>query len=429
MRRLLNYFLLIVFAVSTVWNVAMAQQSDKTKTWCIGRFLVTLPANAELKTERDAYFFFSVDSARMKRTEFSDFLQRKEATLRSARHDSGNALLQKSLPFGVDSRVFTFWENKWVKELVNIEGHRFIGGRRFSISDKFSTDKEGLAISSTKELLQSLRYRDRFEIPVEPGFCIDYGFIPDAGDNNEKVNVSFAFKGQPDMHLSISTLIKEPGPTLLERSGGALSMLGSMASQVQNVRSAKRSLGPLAGEEWLVKVPTEGNNVGHQFTWETQGDDRSDYPFISIDLKTSLKGDSIDGRPSSLNDREALELWDSILNSFKLRPTSKPSPHSSADNPDPNAPASAAATPSTPLKQAKVPLGTRLSSGDACPQTGTWVCESTHGGTSRVFIEGEIFNGVRIAATPSLWQRLKGQEATEVVNTVWTLVSLPGEYS
>lgn len=302
----------------------MAQQNEKNKTWCIGRFMVTLPANAEIKMERDSYFFYTVESKKSSRPEFNSFVNGREETLRKERHKSGTPLLQKTIPVGSDGRLLTFWGNRSASRLVNIEGYRYLNGRQFSISDRFSISKEQIALTSTKATLLSIRSRDRSEIPSAPGFCIDYGFIPDEGYNNEELNVSFVFKGQPDMHLHIDTLIKEPGPTLLERTKDVLSSLGSLAGYIHTVRSGKRALGPLVGEESLVKVPTEGGNTGHQFTWETQGEDRSDYPFISIVFETALKGDSLDGRPSSLNDKQALELWDSILSSFRLRPTTKP---------------------------------------------------------------------------------------------------------
>lgn len=302
----------------------MAQQSEKTKNWCIGRFMVTLPANAEIKMERDEYYFRTIESKKELRSDFDLFVKNKEKELGEKKHRSGLSLLRKKVNAGERSVILAYWDDYASSTLAVIDGFRFIKNREIKLSSQYSPEREDSAISSTAKILKEIRYRDRSEIPSTPGFCIDYGFIPDEGYNNEKLNVSFVFKGQPDMHLHIDTLIKEPGPTLLARTKDVLSSLGPLAGYIHAVRSGKRALGPLAGEESLVKVPTEGGNVGHQFTWETQGEDRSDYPFISIVFETALKGDSLDGRPSSLNDRQALELWDSLLSSFRLRPTSKP---------------------------------------------------------------------------------------------------------
>lgn len=73
----------------------------------------------------------------------------------------------------------------------------------------------------------------------------------------------------------------------------------------------------------------------------------------------------------------------------------------------------------------KSPLGMQLATGALCPLTGTWVCSPQHGGGKRVFVAGETLSGVRVAAAPSLWQKLKGEEATEVVETTWTLIDVP----
>jgi hypothetical protein len=73
----------------------------------------------------------------------------------------------------------------------------------------------------------------------------------------------------------------------------------------------------------------------------------------------------------------------------------------------------------------KSPIGMQLATGALCPLTGTWACSPQHGGGKRVFIAGETFTGVRVAGTPSLWQKLKGEDAAQVVDTTWTLVEVP----
>lgn len=59
----------------------MAQQSKKTKTWCIGRFIVTLPENAEITGERDEYYFRTIESKRELRSDFNLFVKNKEKEL------------------------------------------------------------------------------------------------------------------------------------------------------------------------------------------------------------------------------------------------------------------------------------------------------------------------------------------------------------
>ncbi|RIX49847.1 MAG: sel1 repeat family protein [Rhodocyclales bacterium GT-UBC] len=89
---------------------------------------------------------------------------------------------------------------------------------------------------------------------------------------------------------------------------------------------------------------------------------------------------------------------------------------------------SAAETEAPPLKTAAaptIPLGLQLPTGATCPHTGTWACSPEQGASRRVFVAGETLAGVRIPAQPSLWQKLKGEAPSQVVDTTWTLVELP----
>jgi hypothetical protein len=88
----------------------------------------------------------------------------------------------------------------------------------------------------------------------------------------------------------------------------------------------------------------------------------------------------------------------------------------------------AKAEPESPkLKTAAIPscLGLQLPTGATCPHTGTWACSPEQGASRRVFVAGETLAGVRIPASPSLWQKLKGDAPSRVVYTTWTLVELP----
>jgi hypothetical protein len=85
-------------------------------------------------------------------------------------------------------------------------------------------------------------------------------------------------------------------------------------------------------------------------------------------------------------------------------------------------------TEAAPLKTAAaptIPLGLQLPTGATCPHTGNWACSPEQGASRRVFVAGETMVGVRIPAQPSLWQKLKGDAPSRIVDTTWTLVELP----
>ena len=67
-------------------------------------------------------------------------------------------------------------------------------------------------------------------------------------------------------------------------------------------------------------------------------------------------------RPS-LTDQQAIKLFDQIVNSIRLRPTT---PGKTSDAADPNQP-----NPATPNR---LPLKSKVTSAVNCPQTGIWEC-------------------------------------------------------
>jgi hypothetical protein len=322
MRNLLLSGFLMLALSGNVWSQDM-DLNKNWQTWCSGRFMFSLPPQAKLSGESNKYSWYDDDikSEQSSLEAYKAALQKLEGELRTTRHKVDSSLLRKVVDAGENARILTYWKTPSGKYLATIQGHRYLAGRKFVISTEFEPPVEDAAIQRLRGKLMSLQPRGAKEIPTGPGFCIDRGFFPDEGKTKakEKVRIYFSFQGHPDMSLSIMTLIEGGGEKLLDRTGGVLGKLGAMASQVHTLRSGERLLGPLEGQEWLVKVPREGG-AGHSFVWESQGKGHSDNPFITIELDTALKGDSVDGRPSSLNDEQALALWEAILNSFKLRP-------------------------------------------------------------------------------------------------------------
>jgi hypothetical protein len=117
--------------------------------------------------------------------------------------------------------------------------------------------------------------------------------------------------------------------------------------------------------------------------------------------------------PPSLTDKQAIDLFDSIVNSIRLRPTGE-----AAEPAKPVPP---------PAPQSNVPLGTRLTSGTRCPQSGTWVCDrpDAFGGARRYYTEGEMLSSVLVPVERSFFQKLKGAPQSRPTGTTWTLERLP----
>jgi hypothetical protein len=258
-----------------------------------------------------------------------------------------------------------------------------------------------------RKILQNTRYRIDSEIPSEPGLCIDGGFIGSDGSESasERAKLFFDFEKWPELSLTVeSWTVTKPEPSLLTRLNNVavpeafLSLMG----QMKTLRRGKHDVGSFKGEESLDMVPTGGGYKVHMFRWEAQGvPDDPFRPNLVVELTTG-RNSGYQGKRPTISEQEAVELFDAVVNSIRLRPTG-PAKRSEA------APAP------------KAPLGEMATTGRQCPQTGCWRAEE---GEERLIREGEVMPHTPVSGTASLWQKLRGEAAPIYRSaTVWKLVA------
>ena len=85
------------------------------------------------------------------------------------------------------------------------------------------------------------------------------------------------------------------------------------------LRDRARPVGPIQADEILLASTTDGKR-GYGFKWEAPGKEES---LAEPNLNASLRvGESAyaTNRESFATDEEALELWDAVIDSIRLRP-------------------------------------------------------------------------------------------------------------
>lgn len=125
-------------------------------------------------------------------------------------------------------------------------------------------------------------------------------------------------------------------------------------------------------------------------------------------MQTGVSENAAGAVKPSLTDEEAIAVWDKITSSIRVRPVS-------------TAPLKTSAADSAP----RLPLGELAATGRACPQTGWWQsaeADAVEGGRRKHFNVGESMPQVVLLSEPSLWQKLKGKQASHRTATVWKLV-------
>jgi len=400
------------------------KDTKQAQTLCLGRFLVDVPKEADIVAGREEYRWDKVSLTRKVSQEaFQKSILDKEKMLKETKHKTEPSLLKLfSRSNDENSVVMVFWETPSSKYGYETEGYKWIKGFQFLVKGTADDDRASSKAEKINRTLAELQYRRDGEIPTTPGFCIDGGFF--AGEpalpHSEHAAISIRLKNHPEVLVRIYTdmngeKVEESLLTRVDRKETP-AIYKELAKQIKTLRRGKHPVGTFQAEELLETYPTDYSYSIHQFVWESSGKPRDLYaPTIVVNMETGETSDHVDMRPS-LTNKQAIELFDSIVNSIRLRPIG-----GAAASPDKPVP--------PPSPQSKAPLGTTLSSGTRCPQTGTWVCDKAEakGGIRHVFHEGETLPSVLTPVRLGFWLKLKGEAPTRLNSAAWTLTELPPE--
>ncbi|PFH11528.1 hypothetical protein BCF11_3979 [Collimonas sp. PA-H2] len=394
---------------------------SETKTYCVGRFLVDAPKEAEINGQGYEFMFARIESEQtsIDGKGFAARMEQREAALKAINPDKARSL-KEAYSVGKAGKVLVTFENIFGDKDYGFEAYKLDHDRLFSLKQKNYDEDVFLNKISNRlknDLLPNLRARATEEIPTEPGFCIENGFIADDGskDQAEYGQIGFRFKAWPDVLIVFTAREngKKLDDTLLQRYAKSPihTEYADVIGRIKTFRKGDRKVGPLAGEEIVQAYPTDAGYFIHQFAWDSPGKPNAAFsPNVHVEMFTGQGHAGERTVRPSLTDDQAIKLFDSVVNSIRLRPTG-PAKVSSADP-----------TPSSP----QAPLGEVIATGSICPQTGWWQCIETgnvDGGRRRFFKAGEAMPAAVLLGDASMWQTLRGQRPSHSLNTVWSLVA------
>ncbi|AVR99310.1 hypothetical protein C9I28_20285 [Pseudoduganella armeniaca] len=295
-------------------------------TFCVGRFLVDAPVGSRLSGGNYKYDFLALlPVTELSHHHFQELVAARQATLSAGKHNVEPSLLRAAVQSDEDTWVFAFWEEPFITAVINLEGFRWSNGKMIRVKDEVSRDRQEFGLNRMQEALSRLRARADTEIPTEPGYCFAGGFIANPRWRNEEATVEIDIAGHPDAYVTMTIYPlashKKDKP-LLERMGGLTAALANLAASVRVLRKGERRIGPYQGQEHLASIPDSTGARGHSFVWETQGDGTLDTPAIKIELTTGHPDSNGQPQRAALTDRQAIALWNEIVSSLRLRPTS-----------------------------------------------------------------------------------------------------------
>ena len=300
-----------------------------TQTLCLGRFLVDVPKDAEMVGQSSEYRGDKVNvTRRVSQEAFQKLILDKEKVLKGTKHETEPSLLKYISRSGDgNSVVMVFWEEPFSSHAYETEVYKWTKGYQFLVKGLVSKDKVPLAIELSNRNLTELQYRQDNEIPTTPGFCIDGGFFAGApsAPHYESSVFNLRLKSHPDVRLTITS--RTNGEKIAEGLIARVDrkptpdFLKALEAQSKTLRRGAHWVGEIGAEEILDALATGEGYLTHQFRWEAGGKPRDIYaPSIVVELETGKTPSGSIVRPS-FTDKQAIELFDSIVNSIRLRPS------------------------------------------------------------------------------------------------------------
>ena len=399
---------------------------QKSVTICVGRLLIDLPADAEVRFSgaRLGGIDINVESGYTKQKAAS-VIAEHEASLAGKLNEYERPSLEKSVvtdAVNFQAKLLYSAREKPVTRMSNgqsVTSEEGITVEAFAIKNDLFYRFKGESLSSPKyeqnvaTLVEKFESRTAASIPSGPGFCTENGIIHDpiSPDMNETVTMFASLKGYPDIAIRLDTsVLDKPQESLLTRDEDN-DINTRFAANIKSLGKGPRELNGIPGEELLNRFKERNGTTGHMFMWESFGKPSDVFvPSITLELETGR------GRPgspvnSSLSDEAVLQLWQDISSSLRIRPTMETKKVSREDT----APA--------------VPLGELAATGRTCSQTGLWQCSEPgliEGAKGKFIRQGDIMPRAVLRGAPSLWQKMSGNAPLHEVATVWKLIAYDG---
>ncbi|WP_332875680.1 T6SS immunity protein Tli4 family protein [Massilia sp. S19_KUP03_FR1] len=405
----------VLWTVDAVWSMQepkkVTDMSKHMKTVCVGRFLVDVPANAQVSLSRASVEGFDiVNLGAESREKFSARVAAREAEINARKNRAGKknmVSVRDVRDEDVDGKVFVFDFSsgylledgvKVVYSSVAVDGFAHVNDTTFRFhTNAYKPENAG----KLEHLFKKLKPIGAGIVPVHPGFCLDGALLLDplTADQGESIVMFAGLPGHEDLGIALATIAgKTPGPGLLERNAanraGPYAFLNAFHSTLLD---GHRTIDGMEGDELAFKVRERNFSTGYTFEWETQGTENDPlHPFVSLELQTGISPRA-GGEPvqSTVSEESLGDLWRRMSSSLRLRPVEQPPAVMDAD------------------RQLGLALGTVAWAGAPCRQSGWWQCGEASadigvfGGGRQFLREGAVMPQALLLPRPSIWQKVR----------------------
>jgi len=304
-------------------NRRIEQLFQRTKLLCFGRYVLTVPADSRLEFGRD--FPTLPDQA----NDIEKVLAAERAKILAANGTAEiNYIGKGPVP---NTWLIRSFKSASAKDL-ELEGFRiyYIVGPHIFIDGTATAKSQNMTVErifkDIEETAGSLRLRSPDEVPTDQGLCHEYGFTRvDGAEGDVLTQVGLHMAALPDVVFSVESN-QTVNTNFASNSYGLLKLIadrkreaGKSYPKLTTLREGKKKVHGWNGEESLVRA-AEGF---HDFEWMFIGENGGSVARpgnLNVAMSTKVAADRVGAAAaSSLNDQEAIALWDKLLDGLKFR--------------------------------------------------------------------------------------------------------------
>jgi hypothetical protein len=306
---------------------------EKTKILCFGRYAIEVPQEAQL-VWGSASFPSEVKIISGGFNEAKRAVEEKSASLKRS---ADTADVKYIGPGPIDnSWQIRYYEDDLSKKYELYFFNTYVSKDNLTFVLGDATEKgesESTVVARQLGKANRLRLRGAEEVPAEPGFCIEHGFmLGDQYDDQEMVNAGIYLPSLPDVTFSVSSnkdayadidkaefeKTERDKLSLLARIKGAQNIQGAFYPKRDVLREGKRNVQHWKGEESLIRRP----GGAHDFEWALVGTPRdvANPSEFHAAMFTKVADNMVGAaKKASVSDDEAVALWDKLLSGLKFR--------------------------------------------------------------------------------------------------------------
>ena len=294
---------------------------ERTKLLCFGRYVLTAPMDSRLAFGRD---FPTLPN---RASDIEKVMEAERAKI-LAGHKTAEINYFGKGPAPSTWLIRSF-SDKFAKELelesfriyYVVGPHIFVGGDATAKSYNVTADS---ILRDAVEIASNLRTREPDEVPTDQGLCHQYGFTRVDGSQGPALSqAGLHMAALPDVVFSVQS--NQSQSTKGSNGYGLLKLIndrkrdaGSSYPRLTTLREGKKKVHGWDGEESLVREADGSHDFEWMFIGETGNVARP--ALLQAAMFTKVASDRVGAAAaSSLNDEEAIALWDKLLDGLKFR--------------------------------------------------------------------------------------------------------------